>query len=250
MSSSPRLLFIHGLIGFLQPDLRIISGQTLAPDMLGYGELATVDPAQISLHAQVEYLYQQVNALSTPDERWYLVGHSVGGAIAALFAATHPERVAAVISVEGNFTLDDAFWSQQLAKMPLADVEARLAADRAAPEKWLAGAGVVVNEDTLRTARACLAFQPASTLQRVAASVVAVTAEPAYLEAISGWIEHIPLHLIAGERSAGGWHVPDWVRAQAASDHQIAGCGHLMMLENPEGFYALVQEIVEDGERR
>ena len=62
------------------------SMQMLAPDMLGYGSLAEIDPQMISLEAQVEYLHKEMNAVSAPHDRWYLAGHSVGGAIAALFA--------------------------------------------------------------------------------------------------------------------------------------------------------------------
>src|SRR5450830_1546998 len=95
------------------------------------------------------------------------------------------------ISVEGNFTLDDAFWSQKLAKMPLEAVESTLAQDRSEPEKWLQGAGVKATEATLLAAASSLAFQPASTLQHMAASVVDITGAPAYLSGIQSWIEHI-----------------------------------------------------------
>lgn len=245
-ASNPRVMFIHGLIGFLHPEVPT-GWQVLAPDMPGYGALADVDSGQISLPGQVEYLRGEMDAVSAGTERWHLVGHSVGGAIAALFAAAYPQRVASVISVEGNFTLDDAFWSQQLARMPLADVEKRLSDDRTKPEKWLQGAGVAVTPQTLQVANECLAFQPASTLQRVAASVVEQTGAPAYLQAIRGWIEQIPLHLIAGERSASGWHVPAWARERAVSYRELPGCGHLMMLEDPQGFVAAIRDLIGSG---
>jgi pimeloyl-ACP methyl ester carboxylesterase len=46
----------------------------------------------------------------------------------------------------------------------------------------------------------------------------------------------LPLHLIAGERSRAGWNVPDWVARMAASNTDVAGTGHLMMLEAPQRF--------------
>lgn len=42
------------------------------------------------------------------------------------------------------------------------------------------------------------------------------------------------VHLVAGERSAGGWDVPDWAKTAAASDTVVPGVGHMMMLEEPD----------------
>ncbi|WP_227744214.1 alpha/beta fold hydrolase [Yersinia kristensenii] len=41
----------------------------------------------------------------------HVIGHSVGGAVAVLFARRYPEMTRSLTSVEGNFTLSDAFWS-------------------------------------------------------------------------------------------------------------------------------------------
>jgi pimeloyl-ACP methyl ester carboxylesterase len=248
MHDSTRIIFIHGLIGPLNKTFLMDGAQStqmLAPDMLGYGSLADVDPAMISLDTQVEYLHKEINAVSATHDRWYLVGHSVGGAIAALFAAAYPDRVEAVISVEGNFTLDDAFWSQKLAKMPLEEVQAKLLEDRSEPAKWLHGAGVKPTEATLLAAATCLSFQPASTLQQMAASVVDITGKPAYLNGIERWVDNIPLHLIAGERSAKGWHIPAWVQEKAASYREMKNCGHLMMLEDVHQFSSAITAIIE-----
>ena len=46
----------------------------------------------------------------------HIVGHSVGGAIASLVALHHQELLASLTTVEGNFTLKDAFWSEELSK--------------------------------------------------------------------------------------------------------------------------------------
>jgi pimeloyl-ACP methyl ester carboxylesterase len=46
-----------------------------------------------------------------------VVGHSVGGVIAMLYTSEEPFSVRRVVSVEGNFTLKDAFWSGSLGRM-------------------------------------------------------------------------------------------------------------------------------------
>ncbi|QXH43900.1 alpha/beta hydrolase [Pseudomonas xanthosomatis] len=45
-----------------------------------------------------------------------------------------------------------------------------------------------------------------------------------------------PVHLLAGEHSRSGWDVPHWAAQQAASVTVLPGVGHLMMLEDPQGF--------------
>jgi lipase len=46
------------------------------------------------------------------NARVQLIGHSVGGVVAAGYAHRFPKRVASFVNVEGNFTLADAFWSR------------------------------------------------------------------------------------------------------------------------------------------
>jgi|GEM_PF-7090344 len=67
---------------------------------------------------------------------------SVGGAVSALVADTHLERVVSPLSFEGNFTLDDAFMASRIAAMELGEVEAMLAGYRADVAGWLAVKGI------------------------------------------------------------------------------------------------------------
>jgi lipase len=60
----------------------------------------------------------------------------------------------------------------------------------------------------------------------------------------------MPVHLIAGERSRDGWDVPPWARDQAASFDVVQGVGHLMMLEDGDGFGRLLVRIIKTGIER
>lgn len=246
MSDSPRILLVHGLTGHLHAPALLEAlrpATVVAPDLLGYGACADVDPVSITLAAQVDVLREAIDEAAGPADRWLVVGHSVGGAIAHLFAAKYPDRAAAVVSVEGNFALDDAFWSQRLASMPLREIKAQLQRDLDDPAGWLARAGLRTDAELIAAAADQLAFQPASTLQRMAISVVETTGAPAYLQRIAGWLDKVPLHLLAGERSARDWHVPDWLRPRAQSDRTLAGRGHMMMLEDPRQFANAILDI-------
>lgn len=243
------ILLIHGLVGALD-DPELIGAfrgrSVLAPAMLGYGEHSDVSSKLIDLHAQVDHLRDLMEETAGPSCRWHLVGHSVGGAIAALFAASHPQQVASVTSVEGNFMLDDAFWSQQLARMPLNEVEAVLERDRANPSAWLERSGIIPDTRTIALAQRDLAYQPATTLKQVAQSVVGITSEAAYLQLFERWLGRIPLHLIAGERSADGWHVPEHIKTRAATTTVLPDRGHLMMVEAPQEFAEAVLAVLQD----
>ncbi|WPP00808.1 alpha/beta fold hydrolase [Pseudomonas sp. HR96] len=234
-------LLIHGLIGTLRPLLPIFArhgAAAHAPDLLGYGTLQAIDPASITLHAQVEHLLAYLDEQRI--DRVHLVGHSVGGAIAMLFAERYPGRVASLVSVEGNFTLDDAFWSAGVARMSPVDAETMLETLRAHPDTWLAKAGIDNTPAHRATALHLLNNQPASTLQATAGSVLQVTGDEGYLHSVRAVLAGpIPVHLLAGKDSRDGWHVPDWA-LQAASSMTLLPGGHLMMVQDPERFVTTV----------
>jgi pimeloyl-ACP methyl ester carboxylesterase len=63
---------------------------------------------KINIQGQVERIREVVKA-EFNECAVSLVGHSVGGVVAYAFAHRYPECVKSLVSVEGNFTLKDAF---------------------------------------------------------------------------------------------------------------------------------------------
>jgi pimeloyl-ACP methyl ester carboxylesterase len=78
----------------------------------------------------------------------------------------------------------------------------------------------------------------------MATSVIKETGAPAYLELVRRVVERTPVYLLAGERSAAGWDVPGWVRAAARARVVVPDTGHMMMLEDPAGFFRSVRDII------
>ncbi|MDG2525151.1 alpha/beta hydrolase [Stenotrophomonas sp. HITSZ_GD] len=241
MSDLPFVL-VHGLIGTLQHDevLRHFPAGTLAPALLGYGPHAGVAPHHVHLEGQVEHLHACITAAFGPRPV-VLVGHSVGGVVAALYAARYPARVAQLVSVEGNFTLRDAFWSSRVAQMTPQAADEMLLDIRQDPVGWLAGSGVAGAERMADLAMRLLDDQPASTIRAMARSVVEVTGKPDYLDQLHDLMHEVPIHLLAGERTREGWDVPDWAIPMAASFVELPDVGHMMMLEDAAGFAAAVR---------
>lgn len=249
MTMTSPVVLVHGLIGTLQvPDLLqyFPVGRALAPDLLGYGCFRDVPPNKISIPAEVSHLHRVVQQ-HFGSERVHLAGHSVGGLIAMLFAHAHPEQVKSVVSVEGNFTLNDAFWSSSVARMQQAEVEQMLLGFRDEPEAWLAGSGIAADANALRVAGRWLTHQPATTIRAMAQSVIDETSSPEYLVIVRSVFAQHAVYLVAGERSAGDWDVQDWARQQAARFVVIPSTGHLMMLERPAEFAAAIGNLIHEN---
>ncbi|MCY0914882.1 hypothetical protein [Massilia antarctica] len=153
------------------------------------------------------------------------------------FASRHPELTRSLTSVEGNFTLKDAFWSSQIAQMALSGVEAMVDGYKSDVGGWISAANVAPTPWALDVAQRWLHNQPASTVRAQARAVVAATGRAQYLDMVRSLLETgAPFHLIGGARSRPGWDVPDWVARIATSNSDLAATGHLMMLEASERF--------------
>lgn len=248
METSAPVIFVHGLIGTLQvPDLLryFEPGRALAPDLLGYGSLYDVPPGDISIPAQAAHL-RQIVEMKFGFEPVHLVGHSVGAVVAALFAHAFTGRVRSLVSVEGNFTLNDALYSSSVARMSQPEADQMLAGFRQDPKAWLARSGIAPEPHLMEAGIRWLAQQPASTVRAMAQSVVSETGSPEYLQKLRSVFAQHPVHLIAGERSRQGWDVQAWALQEAANFVVIPNTGHMMMLENPAGFAAVVRTLLQE----
>lgn len=247
----PALVLIHGLLGscsYFDPQGLLPDLDVRTPDLLGYGSHRSIDRG-IDLHAQageiVRVLREEVGRPA------WLLGHSVGGAVMMLAAQQAPERVAGLISVEGNFTLKDAFWCARIAAMLDADWAAEYGAMEEDPAAWLERSGIEASDQRIAWAREILSNQPVETIQAMARSVLEVTGALAYLDGVRRLLgAKLPLYLLGGELSASGWDVPEWVLALACRSQVQPKAGHMMMLEDPAAFCGIVGEIVRGHEHR
>ena len=241
----PTVVFIHGLfqgLGHLRETPFPGAGQVLVLDLLGYGEHSAAEGPD-SIQPQVDHVVAELDRHGVA--RAILVGHSTGGAVAMLVAATHPERVSAVVNVEGNFTLADAFWSSKVAAMPGDAVEAMVAGHRVDPAGWLSAQKMEATEPRITRVKRMFDAQSGSAVRALARGIVAETARREYLPTIERVLdEGIPVHLLAGERSRAGWSLPEAFARRAASDTTQRGVGHMMPLEDPEGFLDIVAGLV------
>lgn len=109
------VVLVHGFMDaggtwdLVAPALAAKGLRVLAPDMRGFGHGARAP--QGSYYHFVDYVFDLADLVDTlsPGEPIGLVGHSMGGTIATLFAGTFPERVARLAIVEGVGPPDNPF---------------------------------------------------------------------------------------------------------------------------------------------
>jgi pimeloyl-ACP methyl ester carboxylesterase len=251
-STRTPLVMIHGLLGsssYYDPQSLLPELEVHTPDLLGYGSRRSIAEG-IDLHAQageiVRILREEVGRPA------WLLGHSVGGAVMMLAAEQAPELVRGLISVEGNFTLKDAFWCSRIAAMPEPDWAAEYGAMEDDPAAWLERSGIEASDLRIAWAKDILANQPYESIQAMARSVLDVTGGAGYLEGVRRVLgSGVPLYLLGGELSAAGWDIPEWVLALACESMVQPKAGHMMMLEDPAAFCGMVSGIVRrHGEKR
>jgi lipase len=244
MSSSTPVVFIHGFIGSL--DVANFEPPHAAPDLLGYGEEQSAPFEAITLSGQVDYLRAFIDT-HYEGKLVDVVGHSVGGAIAMLFAHAHPDYVRRIVNIEGNFTLGDAFWSGSVGRMSHEEAEAMLGQFRADPLGWISHSVVAPTSNIAETAARWLNYQPASTLRAMGQSVVATTGDPHYLTALREVFDRHPVYLLSGERSREGWNIPDWALERSVEHQILANTGHLMMVDAPVAFASALKRFLADS---
>jgi pimeloyl-ACP methyl ester carboxylesterase len=243
------LVMVHGLMGslaYFEPQRYLPGIDVHTPDLIGYGRRRS-EEAGIDLHSQADALVRTLrDDIGAPV---WLLGHSVGGAVAMLAADAAPECVRGLISVEGNFTLKDAFWCGRIAALPDVEWAAEYGAMEDAPAAWLERSGIEADDECIAFARDILANQPYTTIRRMAQSTLDVTADPAYAALVRRVFGRTPVWLVGGELSAAGWDVPEWALAGARRIALQPKSGHMMMLEDPARFCRLIADIVRDAQQ-
>ncbi|UCF33874.1 MAG: alpha/beta hydrolase [Phycisphaerales bacterium] len=242
----PTLVMIHGLVGslrYFEPEKRLRNARVVTPDLLGYGQYQDAAPDSLTLHGQVDHVIQCIEE-SGAQSVW-LLGHSMGGAIAMMVAARIPERIAGVINVEGNFTLKDAFWSRRIVEGGPDAWDAEFKRMQSDIPGWLRRCGVEPTKQRITWTQEILDHQPPGTVFGMSQAILEETGDSEYLEIVRGSLDRgLRIHLLAGQRSAAAWDVPASVRRAAASDIIQHGVGHMMMLEAPDEFCRHIEEML------
>lgn len=260
----PPLLLLHGWMDLSASFQFVVDALTrnwhvIAPDFRGFG--LTEWPQDGYWFA--DYLGDLDALLDhySPQSPVVLVGHSMGGNIASLFAGIRPERVRALINLEGfglphsdpaNAPRRYADWLRELREgvgfrsyASVADYAARLRADNPRVSKaralWLAeqatrrdAAGVVhLRGDPRHKRKHAIPYR----LDEAMACWRRVSAPVLWVGAADSWI--MKNHMK---------HRDDYEARKACfallEEHVIEDCGHMMHIECPEQTARLIEAFL------
>jgi pimeloyl-ACP methyl ester carboxylesterase len=257
LGSGPPVALIHGLGGTFRYWLESArhlarDHRVLIPDVPGFGGSA---PAAhpFSLAAAGERMLAACEALGAA--RPVLVGHSLGGPIAALTAAQHPARVGGVVLVSSTGLSRERAWRRHVL-LPILHTALRN------PRPWenLLGAhasarGLVFIKMLARPREldpfvARMLVGGASLARQLDGSLEASLACD-----LRGTVRDlaVPLGIVWGELDATV-AIADAELAQRlrpdARARILGGAGHVPMIEQPEAFAHALAEALPDGWRR
>ena len=252
VANAPTIVMIHGFTGSKEnwyPVARELRDRyrLVIPDLPGWGESERKPDADYGFVAQAERVAAFIRVVS-PGKPVVLLGHSMGGGIAALVAARHPELVSRVglLDAAGVRFKDNRFGEEVLAgKNPFA-----------------------VTDDASLHAYLDVLFHDKSKAPSIPwpASVGYIRhrrADAAFEQSVLDEIGRGPERFLPGDEAAN-IHQPAlllWCRQDAVIDASaldlyaarmpqarkvlLEGCGHMSITEQPHNVAVAVMELVE-----
>ena len=254
IANAPTIVMIHGFTGSKEkwyPVARELRDRyrLVMPALPGWGASERKPDADYGFVAQAERVAAFIRAVS-PDKPVVLLGHSMGGGIAALVAARHPELVSRVglLDAAGVRFKDNRFGEEVLAgKNPFA-----------------------VTDDASLHAYLDVLFHDKSKAPAIPwpASVGFIRhrrADAAFEQSVLDEIGRGPRRFLPGEEAAN-IHQPAlllWCRQDAVIDASaldlyaarmpqarkvlLDGCGHMSITEQPHNVAVAVENLIEQG---
>ncbi|WP_382163477.1 alpha/beta fold hydrolase [Hydrogenophaga sp. ANAO-22] len=250
LGSGPTVLMLHGIGGghvAFAPQVETLAAagyRAVAWDMPGYGHSAPIEPYTFKGLAQS--CIDLIDALQC--EHVVLLGHSMGGMVAQEVVARRPERVSRLVLCGTSAAFGkrtdgrsaDA-WAQQFIAQRTAPLDAGQSmaevAQRLVPQ--MVGPGSL--PEGLRLAEHCMAGVPAATYRRALDCLVTFDRQAALGDI------RVPTLLIGGEFDRVAAPAVMKQMAEAIPDARYAelkGIGHLMNLEAPDDFDALLLDFL------
>lgn len=239
------------------------SYRTLAMDLRGHGDSAWDPERRYDYEFHIADLERVTAALGI--ERFVLMGHSLGGRVATLFAGRHPERLAGFVLVDSGPELDFRGVTRIRVDMQKTAAGSGTFASAAEYERMLSHAYPAVKPDVLaRMARHGLRQRPDGRFERktdpafhagraAMSEAEAEERERAVEKRLWEALAKVPCPALVVRGAASDILSPDCADRMAEDVLAqgrlaiVARAGHSVMVDNPEGFAdALSSFVLED----
>jgi pimeloyl-ACP methyl ester carboxylesterase len=256
--TGPALLFIHGLLGSQKQWVHLVDRldedhRLIVPDLFGHGESAK-PVGDYSLGAHAATLRDLLDRLGI--EQVSLVGHSLGGGIAMVFAYLFPERVDKLVLVASGGLGREVSPLLRSATLPGAEYVLPVIASGWMRDR-LASAGRLLGSVGLRPGRdltevwdGFTSLGDADTRRAFLATTRAVIDPGGQSVNAHDYLPDatpIPTLVVWGTKDR---MIPAWHAASATASMEncrvelFQGSGHFPHLDDPERFATLVREFV------
>jgi pimeloyl-ACP methyl ester carboxylesterase len=256
-ADAPTIVMVHGFVGGKEnfyPVARALAGKyrLVIPDLPGWGESQRIPNENYGFLAQSERLAAFIRNVS-PGKPVVLVGHSMGGGIAALVAAGHPDLVSRVALIDAAGV---RFNDNDFGKQVVAGGNPYAVRDRASLDRFFAT--IFHREDT----------RPWVPWPADKAYIARRMRDAAFEQQVLAAIGRGPERFLPGNEAARIrqpamllWCRQDTVidpsalglyadRIPQATGVMLDDCGHMSIMERPEDVAIAIDRLIERGQPR
>jgi pimeloyl-ACP methyl ester carboxylesterase len=238
--SRPAILYMHGLgcakDNFLNAAkvASLDAYALLAFDMPGCGG----SPYPENMNLKMDNLAEIINSAIEKagiSEPFFIIGHSMGGAVGLLYTLQFPEKVRGFINVEGNMESANCTASRKAAQSDFADFNNNFLPALKTEIKKHDNPGTRNYALTLENALPKAFFD-------YSVSLVDYSDNAGLLSKFIGL--KLPKVLIYGSENSGSLSYLEKLRAAGCETAEISGSNHSPFYDNPSGFYKAVSDFV------
>ena len=239
--SGTPVLFVHGLGNAASNFEDALAARALAEhrliglDLPGCGASPYPRSTRLDIDGVVNVVEAFVDAIDPP--KFLLVGASLGGLVALLYAERHPDRLLGFLNVEGNLAPEDCMFSrrvvphtyEEFARVVLPDIKRSLAARP--------GRGFAKHLEVLHRADPRAYFD-------YSFQTVEYSDNAGLLDRFLSL--PVPVHFVHGSMNRGLTYLPR-IRASRCTVTEVPDADHFLFYDAPEAFADCVRRAAVAG---